>query len=82
MTVRLGEYHFREENSSRVDHRVEAIYIHEGFNGTTFDNDIALMQLKEKADLYNSKIWPICLPPNWIDLEDRNAFVAGAIIIS
>ena len=80
VTVRLGEYNFREPYSlARTDHRAEAIFLHEQFNMKTFDHDIALIKLKEKAYVYNNNIWPICLPPPHIDLDDKRAYVAGCI---
>lgn len=79
VTVRLGEYNFREPYSiSRTDHRAEAIFLHEQFNIKTFDHDIALIKLKEKAYVYsNNNIWPICLPPPQIQLDGKAAYVAG-----
>ena len=79
VTVRLGEYNFGEAYSvSRTDQRAEAIFLHEQFNMKTFDHDIALIKLKEKAFVYRSNgIWPICLPPPHIDLDRKRAYVAG-----
>ena len=46
----------------------------------TFDHDIALIKLKEKAYVYNNNnIWPVCLPPPHIDLDGKRAYVAGYI---
>lgn len=77
VTVRLGEYNFREPSHYRTDHTVDAFFIHERFNSSSFENDIALIQLREKAKLYDSNIWPICLPPTWLDVDNKGAFVAG-----
>lgn len=79
MTVRLGEFHFRWPSISRRDHRVEVFQIHEKFNPKTFDNDIALIKLTERADVREplGNIWPVCLPPPGIQLENKHAYVAG-----
>ena len=79
MIVRLGEFHFRWPSLSRRDHRIEAFLLHESFNPKTFDNDIALIKLKERADVRNTlgNIWPICLPPPGVQLESKSAYVAG-----
>lgn len=55
------------------------MFLHERFDPQTYDHDIALIKLKEKVAVRDSvaQIWPICLPPPAIDLDNKNAFVAG-----
>lgn len=82
VTVRLGEFHFGWPNNDRRDHDVEAIQLHEKFNKTSFDNDIAVIKLSDRADMSDragrsGNIWPICLPPPGVQLENKNGYVAG-----
>ena len=79
MAVRLGEYDFSKASKWRKDFAVDPIFVHEEYNSKSQDNDIALIQLKEKIG-FNSMIWPICLPPSNLDysvLEGESAYVAG-----
>jgi hypothetical protein len=64
MIVRIGEYDFRDSNSSypHVDIRVSERVIHQKFNFLTFENDIALLRLAEPVKLA-PHIIPICIAP-------------------
>ena len=44
------------------NYTVKWAILHELFNGTTLDNDIALLQLNTNVE-YNNDIQPICLTP-------------------
>lgn len=62
--VRLGEYNFRTYNESRArDFRVVDIRPHLDFDPTTYENDIAVLKLSQ-ASVFNSYIWPVCMPPS------------------
>lgn len=62
--VRLGEYNFRLYNETRSrDFRVTDIRQHLDFDPSTYDNDIAILKLHQ-ATLFNSYIWPVCMPPS------------------
>lgn len=50
--------------------------MHEGYERKTHTNDIALLQLRAKVP-FNAFIWPICLPPSNIILENQLASVTG-----
>lgn len=81
VTVRLGEFHFRWPSLSRRDHTIDNFYIHDKFNSKTFDNDIAIIKLNERADVRDTlgNIWPICLPPPGVQLDTKYAYVAGKV---
>ena len=60
MKVRLGEWNVREQ-SERLPHEdfeVEEKIIHADYNPATFQNDIALVRLKEKV-IYKEHIIPV-----------------------
>ena len=77
--IRVGEYNFRQQNKWRRDHLVERMVLHEHFDPKTYDHDIALIKLKEKAISFDNMahVWPICLPPPAIQLDNKKAYVAG-----
>lgn len=55
----------------------EAVFIHEGYtHGAGFDNDIALIKLKNKVTI-NRSIMPICLPRSEAASLMRTGTVAG-----
>lgn len=75
--VRLGEYDFSVFNESRFrDFRVTDIRQHIDFDTTTYDNDIAILKL-QRATLFNSYIWPVCMPPSGELWETYQAVVTG-----
>ena len=75
-SIRLGEYDITKESKSRKDFEIETIYMHEDYNRMTFKNDVALIKLKSKVT-FDANISPICLPPSNIDVEGKNAWIAG-----
>ena len=61
--VRLGEYDFSTYNETRTrDFRVVDIKKHVDFDETTYENDIAILKL-HRATVFNTYIWPVCMPP-------------------
>lgn len=50
--------------------------LHVDYNPTTYTNDIAIIRI-EKPTLFNTYIWPICMPPLNEDWSGRNAIVMG-----
>ncbi|KAJ8923627.1 hypothetical protein NQ315_010206 [Exocentrus adspersus] len=75
--VRLGEYNFATPNESRSrDYGVVEIIEHEGFVLSTYENDIAIVKM-DKPTMFNTYIWPICLPPVEETFENKMAVVAG-----
>lgn len=80
VTVRLGEYDFAQVSESRRDFKAEKIIMHESYDRKTYKNDIAIIKLAEKAT-FNKDIWPVCLPPTNIVLEDQTAYVTGNLYL-
>ncbi|KAJ6633373.1 Proclotting enzyme [Pseudolycoriella hygida] len=77
INVRLGEYDFRVFNETRFrDFRVADIRQHIDFDGTTYDNDISILKL-ERATLFNTYIWPVCMPPSGETWEAYQGIVTG-----
>lgn len=75
--MRLGEYSFSARNDTRSrDFRVSEIRQHIDFDATTYDNDIAVVKLQQPA-LFNSYIWPVCMPPIDETYEGYMAIVTG-----
>ncbi|MBN3303546.1 coagulation factor VII [Amia ocellicauda] len=61
MMVILGEHIRNVEEGTEQLKVVEKIIVHEDYNATNADNDIALLQLNSSAT-YNQFVRPICLP--------------------
>ena len=57
----LGEHHRGVTEGREQNIPVEKIILHEHFNNTNLQNDIALIKLKRPI-LFNSHVSPICLP--------------------
>lgn len=77
ITVRLGEYKFSSKDDTRArDFRVIDIRQHIDYDETTYDNDIAILKLHQ-AVLFNSYIWPVCMPPTGDTFEDYIGIVTG-----
>lgn len=75
--VRLGEYSFQQANETRTrDFRVSEIRQHVDFDAATYENDIAILKLI-RPSVFNSYIWPICMPPMAEDYEGKRAVVIG-----
>ncbi|XP_030371238.1 venom protease [Scaptodrosophila lebanonensis] len=77
MFVRLGEYNTHQSNETRArDFRVGNMATHVDYNPLTYEHDIALIRL-ERATLFNTYIWPVCMPPLNEDWTGRGAIVTG-----
>lgn len=77
LTVRLGEYNFEKENETRSrNFHVVEIRTHIDFDDTTYANDISILKL-DKPVLFNSYIWPVCMPPIGITFEGYTGIVIG-----
>lgn len=75
--VRLGEHDFDVPNADRKDFLVDKIARHEDYETKTYQNDVAILQLKTKV-AFTDEIMNICLPPFNFDAEGhQDAFVAG-----
>ncbi|CAL8090312.1 unnamed protein product [Calicophoron daubneyi] len=75
-TVRLGEHDMLNANIERYDMEVAEIIPHERYNGTTVENDIALIRLKEVAPL-SRRVNVACLP--FVEEEVGNAQTCSSV---
>lgn len=77
LTVRLGEYSFVETNETRSrDFRIMEIRQHIDFDETTYDNDISILKVAQTV-LFNSYIWPVCMPPTEDTFVGYTGIVTG-----
>ncbi|XP_072933670.1 transmembrane protease serine 9-like [Epargyreus clarus] len=77
LNVRLGEYDFKRNDDSRsYNFKVIEIRQHENFQISNYHNDMAILKL-HRAAVFNTYVWPICLPPPAIDLVNETAVVIG-----
>ncbi|KAK9509335.1 hypothetical protein O3M35_006675 [Rhynocoris fuscipes] len=75
--ARLGEYDFTTPDESKsVDMIVKEIIKHEDYDFGTYENDIAMLILRDEAK-YNMYIQPICLPHPGSYHVNQTAIVAG-----
>ncbi|XP_068148634.1 venom protease [Drosophila tropicalis] len=75
--VRLGEYNTHQLNETRArDFRINNMVTHIDYDPLTFSNDIGLIRI-ERATLFNTYIWPVCMPPLNEDWSGRNGIVTG-----
>ncbi|RWS17088.1 Serine proteinase stubble-like protein [Dinothrombium tinctorium] len=76
--IRVGEYDFASvmEPYAYVERGAKKKVVHPHYNFFTYENDVALVQLEEPIE-FQPHIAPICLPPDNIVLEGRNATVTG-----
>ncbi|KOC59163.1 Proclotting enzyme, partial [Habropoda laboriosa] len=75
--VRLGEYDFESAEESRsLDFAVSEILTHPYFDYSTYENDVALVKL-HRPTIFDSYIWPVCLPPIGQTFANKSAVVTG-----
>ncbi|XP_049920397.1 suppressor of tumorigenicity 14 protein homolog [Epinephelus moara] len=73
----LGLHVQSQTNEWTVRRNVRRIIAHKDYNGFTYDNDIALMELDANVTL-NQNIWPICLPSATYDFPaGQDAWITG-----
>lgn len=77
MRVRLGEYDFESTEETRaLDFFIVEIRIHPDFDTATYENDIAVITM-HRPTIFDSYIWPVCLPPVGRSFENESAIVTG-----
>ncbi|KAJ0172183.1 hypothetical protein K1T71_012156 [Dendrolimus kikuchii] len=77
LSVRLGEYDLTRSNDSRsYNFRVIEIRRHEKYDSKTYYNDVAILKLHRPA-VFNTYVWPICLPPPGMQMTNETAIVIG-----
>jgi trypsin len=75
--VVVGAQYRNDTNPVRFT--IKSVIIHNKYNPTTYENDIALLKLTYKVDLSDSKIGFICLPPKNILTYPNQSMNATAI---
>ena len=65
----------RRETADKI-HTVKRIIVHEQYDSITYENDIAIIQLKKPA-IFDKSVWPICLPDEEETFESYRATVIG-----
>lgn len=75
--MRLGEYDFESTEETRaLDFSIVEISIHPDFDTATYENDIAMIKM-HRPTIFDSYIWPVCLPPIGQSFENESAIVTG-----
>ncbi|KXJ21798.1 Transmembrane protease serine 6 [Exaiptasia diaphana] len=77
-TLKLGDDHLKVKEPGQVDIEPDVIYIHQNFNNTLFENDIALIKLQKEVNL-GPFVRPVCLPKKGEHLlqPGEHGYVAG-----
>lgn len=70
----LGKHDQNIKEEGEFSTQISEIYLHPQYNPETFDNDLALIQIKDHIT-FNEFIQPICL--GTADLAERNFFNEG-----
>lgn len=81
LKVRAGEWDTQTKNElfPHTDHTVVDVVIHEKYNKGNLHNDIALLFLKEPANLVEH-INTICLPPQKTVFDGKRCFTTGDLM--
>ncbi|KAL9903608.1 venom protease [Glossina fuscipes] len=75
--VRLGEYNTLLLNETRArDFRIGAMVTHIDYDPLTYEHDIGLIRV-HRPTIFNTYIWPVCMPPIGENWEDKMAIVTG-----
>ncbi|CAL7950620.1 unnamed protein product [Xylocopa violacea] len=74
----FGEYDLSGELEPKrsVTRNVRRVIVNRGYNPTTFENDLALLELESPIQ-FDVHIVPICMPEDGIDFTGRMATVTG-----
>jgi Trypsin len=81
VTVRLGEHNLEEISPNERNFDVLEIHRHENYSRSSYFNDIAVLTLSQKVR-FSKQVFPICLPEEDIELNDRIAFITGGLVYS
>jgi len=79
--VALGDYDVTVADEVRSQVRnVSQLIMHKEYDPPTYENDIAILRLSKPA-VFNSYVWPICLPDpeDMVNIENKTAIVTGKI---
>ncbi|XP_064087574.1 proclotting enzyme-like [Macrobrachium nipponense] len=78
--VILGDHDTTVTEATELQFNIDGIIMHENYDSSTVDNDIALLRLQTPVGSFaDGGIFPICLPANYIseDFIGENATVTG-----
>ncbi|XP_010223633.1 PREDICTED: coagulation factor X-like [Tinamus guttatus] len=80
ITVVVGEVDREEEEHSETMHTVDKIFVHSKYVAETYDNDIAIIKLKEPIT-FSEYVIPACLPEtdfaNEVLMNQKSGMVSG-----
>jgi trypsin len=68
-----------EISSNERNFDVLEIHRHENYSRSSYFNDIAVLTLRQRVQ-FSKQIFPICLPEEDIELNDRIAFITGGLV--
>ncbi|XP_050548446.1 cationic trypsin-3-like, partial [Daktulosphaira vitifoliae] len=78
LTVTIGEHDRKTDTGRKSVHHVLRIHRHQDFRLSTFDNDIAILELREPAPLESPWVRLACLPTSSdISYEGSKGTVIG-----
>lgn len=84
--VRVGEWYLEKDDGTERDYALAEIHYHESYNKDktkNFQNDIALIKLKQPVSFAGPYAGPACLPPSGKDYRGaENCVVAGWGLLS
>jgi len=77
--VRVGEWHLKNYDGTEKDFAVQEIHVHENYNSPQqFQNDIALLKLKQPIDFVGPYAGPACVPKATDDYKGhKNCILSG-----
>ena len=78
-SVVIGDHSKSTADSGQFTVGVEAVIVHEGWNPSRIENDIAVLRLNQNLNFTSSwKVQKVCLPTDCSDCQPQsNAYVAG-----
>merc|ERR1719285_175376 len=77
MIVRLGDHDRDRKEDGEQDMKVKKIIIHERWDRSTNQNDIAILQLEEDAEITDT-VGTVCLAKEDIDVRSEpNCWITG-----
>ncbi|XP_069753793.1 mannan-binding lectin serine protease 1 isoform X8 [Narcine bancroftii] len=77
VTIYLGLHDVRQKKDA-VKRSVEKIILHKAFDPRTYNNDIALVKMKEKVSM-NAFVMPLCLPSLLQEMEGPSPNTLGLV---
>ncbi len=76
--IRLGNVSMRQALAGKL-YAVKRIYVHPEFEEETFNNDIAVVVLKEKIRV-GRRINPVCLPEDYLEVPFKEELILSHVL--